>query len=298
MFEREMWKKIWRTYCLFSLLFVTSFSLPSKSFNYDLNLRGKSFQKLAISDIGVAIYDSQIWLTNNFSEELTKVSLSSIGLLYASGVIASFSPCSISLLPLTLSYLGRDELGERDSSTAKLAFNNACIAYAVGLATAFSVLGISAVYVDAIVGSRLSNLRPLLFLMYIIFGLSSLDLIKWKDLKIYERFQVSMRKNSPALTQPFIIGFFSALVGETCTSPILTAILSFVGSSHDPFTGFLLLFVFGFGYSTLVVSSGFFAGKIQSDGRGSSWVNNVFASLLIMYGTFSLVDYFSELQNV
>ncbi len=66
-------------------------------------------------------------------------SVKSLAALYAAGLWMSFSPCSLGLLPITVSYIST-AANERDDGDAIVP----TLAFAAGLATAFTALGISA----------------------------------------------------------------------------------------------------------------------------------------------------------
>jgi hypothetical protein len=71
--------------------------------------------KFSTEDIGVGIYDLQIALSRFIETQLSTPTPVSISIIYASGLLTAFSPCSISLLPLTMAYLG-DEQGKSSNA--------------------------------------------------------------------------------------------------------------------------------------------------------------------------------------
>jgi cytochrome c biogenesis protein CcdA len=59
-----------------------------------------------ISDIGVTMYDAQLWFSHAVDTQFTAVTPLSLVILFVAGLITSFNPCSMGLIPLTLAYLG------------------------------------------------------------------------------------------------------------------------------------------------------------------------------------------------
>lgn len=57
-------------------------------------------------DISVDLYDAQLFLSSFIETQLSAASPTSIAFLYGAGLLTAFSPCAISLLPLTMAYLG------------------------------------------------------------------------------------------------------------------------------------------------------------------------------------------------
>jgi hypothetical protein len=73
-----------------------------------------SFRRAAIpvDDLYVFLYDVQLSAASAMETQLSAPSPLTAGLLYSTGLLSSFSPCEISLLPLTLAYLGGDSASE------------------------------------------------------------------------------------------------------------------------------------------------------------------------------------------
>ncbi|KAL3790787.1 hypothetical protein ACHAW5_004214 [Stephanodiscus triporus] len=65
-------------------------------------------------------------------------SSSSLGILYAAGRWTSFSPCSLGLLPITVSYISTATNDSDDGNTIA-----PTLAFAAGLAMVFTALGVS-----------------------------------------------------------------------------------------------------------------------------------------------------------
>lgn len=66
----------------------------------------KTAVSLSLDDAYVFLYDSQLTVASVIENQLSAPSLGTIAVLYGTGLLSAFSPCEISLLPLTLAYLG------------------------------------------------------------------------------------------------------------------------------------------------------------------------------------------------
>ncbi len=75
-------------------------------------------------------------------------SFKSLLILYVAGVITSFSPCSLGLLPVTISYISNAANERNDKNTIL-----PTLAYAAGLALVFTTLGVSASVLGSVFGS-------------------------------------------------------------------------------------------------------------------------------------------------
>lgn len=78
-------------------------------------------------------------------------SLSSLAVLYFAGLLTSFSPCSLGLLPLTISYIS-NAAGEREDKAVLFP----TIFFALGLASVFCGLGLSVAFLGGVFGSSSS----------------------------------------------------------------------------------------------------------------------------------------------
>lgn len=85
------------------------------------------------------------------SSTQSSTSISSLAVLYFAGLLTSFSPCSLGLLPLTVSYIS-NAAGERDDKTVFLP----TLFFALGLASVFCGLGLSVALLGGVFGSSSS----------------------------------------------------------------------------------------------------------------------------------------------
>jgi cytochrome c-type biogenesis protein len=272
------------------------------------------------SDFGVAIYDAQLSISKYFDPDT--LATSSIGpiLLYFAGLLASFSPCSLSLMPLTLVYLGTDSTSiqqqqqQQQQNEIKIFENNRItrsILYAIGLSTTLSLLGLSSALLGQLfntAGSTIISDSPFGDVANLIAGVIALTmgfyLLELIDIQFpsIDTFLNKMNNNNNnnndnknTTTTPysaFLFGATSALVASPCSSPVLASLLAIISASKNPVLGISMLFFFSLGRSTPVVLAGTLSGSINAfaSGKGASWVNLVFASLLVMYGTYQTLD--------
>jgi cytochrome c-type biogenesis protein len=245
--------------------------------------------------------------------------LTSLPIMYAAGLLTSFSPCVWGLLPLTMSYIST-AAGEREDQQTTLP----TLAFAAGLAVVFCSLGVTAVELGGVFGSSSStNIILPIFSngICMVMGLQLLGFIELPSLDVLSpkgggsssldepilldgtgRIIDSKRKEAEegSLLRTFLLGGSSALVASPCATPVLTSILAFVAAAKNPALGAFLLLGYTLGYSTpllLVASTG---GKAlvnlrQSNGKAgfyakiAPWVTPLTAGVLLWYGTDGLL---------
>lgn len=251
--------------------------------------RGRGDVRCSV-DVGLALYDLQIWAKELVDTQLTHLTPVSGAVLYGAGLLTSLSPCALSLVPLTMAYLTDD--GTDPTRSQKTLLFRAGM-FTVGLATSLSVLGLSATLAGRLFGSAgagaLGAALPLTASgVAIVMGLNLLDLINLK-LPSFEA-TLQLDKFPPSL-QAFLLGATSALIASPCSTPVLASILGFVAASGEPYLGAGLLFSYSLGYSTPLLVAGVLSGAVTSfiakRGDGFSWVTPATAVMLISYGTYS-----------
>jgi cytochrome c-type biogenesis protein len=105
--------------------------------------------------------------------------IKSLPLLYAAGLLTSFSPCSLGLLPITVSYITA-AANERSDKNTMLP----TAAFALGLALVFTALGVSASILGGVFGGGGGDTLPSLVLaafsslVSVFMGLQLLELIE------------------------------------------------------------------------------------------------------------------------
>lgn len=110
-------------------------------------------------------------------------SIKSLAILYTAGLWTSFSPCSLGLLPITVSYITNAANERQDKNTVL-----PTIAFATGLALVFTALGVSASALGGVFGSSngSGNADPITSLLLaaisslvsVVMGLQLLELIR------------------------------------------------------------------------------------------------------------------------
>jgi cytochrome c-type biogenesis protein len=256
--------------------------------------------QFSYDDIGVGLYDAQLTVSQFVDTQLASPNPTSFLFLFAAGLLTAFSPCSISLVPLTLAYLGGNEATNTDKNSAV----TRSLSYAAGLASMLTLFGLSAAILGNVFGSSgiIGDASGLLSsLLFLAMGLYLLELIQIDFPSIEAKLGQGAAGRLPPSAQAFLFGATSALVASPCSSPVLTSLLAVVAASGNASTGAAFLFAYSLGYATPVVVAGAASGNAVSrlwQSGGASWANPAFASLLISYGTYTAFDNVSRILDL
>ena len=197
------------------------------------------------------------------------------------GVLTSFTPCSLSSVPLIVGYVGG--VGEKN---AKKAFAYSAV-FSLGTAITFITLGIIATSAGKLMG----NSSPV---WYIILGVLMV-LMALQTWGIYN-FIPSVNLLSKSKRRGFIGAFFAGILGgifsTPCSTPVLIALLAIVAGNGNLLWGILLMLLYSIGHSTLVVVAGTSVGfvqRISSDekyGMASRGLKIIMGTLILLIGFY------------
>ena len=213
---------------------------------------------------------------------LQNISLPGFLLVFLGGVVTSIGPCNIATIPLIMGYVG----GSRDLPRSR-AFALS-LAFAVGLALTFMLLGVAAALVGGLFGAS-SIWYYLVAAVCFLIGLNMLGVIHlqaplWLG-GLRER--IGLRGIPGALA----LGLVSGLVASQCATPVLAAILTYVMAKGALILGAALLFVYALGRGVPVVLAGTFTGALkglQALGRWTQVIEKVSAVIVIGVGLYFL----------
>ena len=164
-------------------------------------------------------------------------------LVFSAGLLTSLGPCSLSLLPVTIAYIGGTEKNQ-----FKL------ISFSGGVVFSLVTLGALSGFLGKIYGQIPPYYTSIVAFIAIIMGLNLLGVIKFQlpngpDFKFIEE------KIPPFLT-PFAIGTTFGLASSPCITPVLASLLAWVTQAKNPTISIIFLFFFGLGQVTPIIIAG------------------------------------------
>ncbi len=175
---------------------------------------------------------------------------------FAGGLISSISPCSLSMLPLIIGYIG----GYSKEKPLKTLLQ--MIVFVIGTGIVFSVIGIICALTGKIfLGNPYFALVIASIIM--IMGLKILGIIEFELPVIIK--EIPQNKINNDFLYPLILGAVFALIGTPCSTPILASIMAFASISAKVTQAVIMLFLFSIGQGLILIIAGFITSKIKSN---------------------------------
>jgi cytochrome c-type biogenesis protein len=241
-------------------------------------------------------------------EAFRQDSVSLYFLMFIGGLLASLTPCTYPVLPLTVGYIGN-----RAGANRWKAFFLS-LSMVIGMAVVYAVLGSIVAAVGGTFGSIMGNGWALfaIAMYFMIMGLFLLDVFYFPVPEFISRLQVKS-ENHRGMFGAFVQGGISGLICGPCTGPLLAvafgAMTITLKEAHGiDYTlqivkGGVLLFLFGLGQGALILLAGIFTGFISKLPRAGAWMEAVkkgFALLIIFASTllFVLVGQNTDFPNL
>jgi thiol:disulfide interchange protein DsbD len=201
--------------------------------------------------------------------------------VFLAGLALNLTPCVFPLIPITVGFFTQ-QTKDREGSTFPLA-----LAYVMGIALTYSVLGVLAALSGALFGAALQSpwvvgliVVVLLSLATSMFGLWELRVPGWAQRASGGRTGVF-----GALVMGLVMGFVAA----PCIGPFVVGLLTYVGQLGDPVLGFILFFTLAMGLGLPYLILGTFTGAINKLPASGMWmigVRRVFGVILIAMAAY------------
>lgn len=193
------------------------------------------------------------------------------------GLLTSFTPCSLSSIPLIIGYVGG--IGERNT---KRAFAYSAV-FAVGTAITFISLGIIATSAGKLIG----NSSPIWYLaLGVLMVLMALQ--TWGIFNFIPSANLLSKNKKRGFIGAFLAGILGGIFSSPCSTPVLIALLAIVAGSGNLLWGILLMLLYSIGHSALVMVAGTSVGFVQRI-NGNTRYNKTGTVLKIVMGAVILL---------
>jgi cytochrome c-type biogenesis protein len=231
------------------------------------------------------LYELDLFANAIVSNQLTHLNWLSIGVIFLAGLLTSLTPCMLSMLPITIGYIGGYETKSRIQAAAQSTW------FAFGLATTLAGLGIIASLLGKVYGQVGIGLPIIVSIIAILMGLNLLEALPIQFPSFGGTDWIS--QDLPKPVRSYFTGLTFGVVASPCSTPVLASLLGWVANTQDLILGAVLLISYTAGHVAPLILAGTFTAsmkKILELRRWSGWINPVSGVLLVGFGVISIIS--------
>lgn len=225
---------------------------------------------------------------SNLGGQLGAHPLLALVTVFAGGVLTSLTPCLYPMIPITVAVIGGGVTMPSRARRMGLAS-----VYAIGLAAAYSSLGIIA----ALTGRMFGEISTNPWLTFAMANLMLAAAAMMADVIPVPIPQALMARaaalgDGGRVAGVLLMGIASGLVAAPCGAPVMAAVLTWVATTQRAVLGFAYLFAFSLGMCTLLLVVAFAADAslhLPRAGPWMSWVKKGFALVLLGVAEYYLI---------
>ena len=241
-----------------------------------------------LESLQTTLYQIAQFANHLVSNQLDHLGIVSIAVIFSAGLLTSLTPCMLSMLPITIGYIGGYESQGRLQATIQSTW------FALGLATTLAGLGIIATSIGKVYGQIGIGLPIFVSLIAIVMGLNLLELLPLRFPNLGSTDWIG--DNLPRSVRSYLLGLTFGLVASPCSTPVLATLLAWVASTGDLLIGAGLLIAYTAGYVAPLILAGTFTAtlkKLLELRRWSSWINPISGSFLLIFWNFVVIIAYS-----
>lgn len=214
-----------------------------------------------------------------FSQQRTHNPVILLLVAFAGGLIASFAPCKLALLPVNLSYIGTREINSRWDALVKAG------SFVLGVVTVLSLLGLFSSFAGAVMLDFRGYVNVGVGVVMLVMGLVLLEVVHLP--------LPTTNFGLPPSFGPYGVGLTFALVSSPCASPVMFAVLTAAASTGSQLYSTLIMVSYALGNTAVIFLASLFTGLAKRTRillNHSQGIMRLAAGLLILSGGYYLVN--------
>jgi thiol:disulfide interchange protein DsbD len=208
-------------------------------------------------------------LAAGLGEMLQQRPVLAVATLFGAGVLTSLTPCIYPMIPITAGLIGGANSGVAPSRRRTIGLT---LTYVIGLALCYALLGVLAGMTGSLFGTVSASpwARFAIGNLLLVSGLAMLEVIPVAAPRRLAAWAGALGGGSyPAV---FLLGATSGIVAAPCGAPAFAVVLTWVATTQSALLGFVYLFTFSLGMTTLLVAVGLFSGTLAALPRSGRWL--------------------------
>lgn len=209
--------------------------------------------------------------SSDFEKAMSGGLISAVIFMLIAGFLTSLTPCIYPMIPITLAILGART---KNQSKARSFFLS--VIYVLGIATTYSILGVTAASTGALFGSALSNVWVVsaLALLFVAMGLSMYGLFEIQA-PAFIRDRMGQGKSETGFVSSYLTGLAAGIVASPCIGPVLVSVLAYIAQTQNKMLGLILLFSFAMGMGVLFIVLGTSSSLLGKVPKAGAWMDGV-----------------------
>lgn len=205
-------------------------------------------------------------------------------LVFFGGLALNLTPCVYPLIPITISYFG----GQSHGSHRRLFI--LAVAYLIGIAITYSILGVIAALTGSLIGAAMQNPIVLSFVALVLIALA-LSMFDVYTLRMPARMSTFAGSPKVGVLGSLFMGLTLGIVIAPCVGPFVLGLLTYVGKQSNPILGFWLFFTLAIGMGLPLVFLALVSGnigKLPRSGEWMVWVKKILGFVLLGMAVYFL----------
>ena len=207
---------------------------------------------------------------------------------FGAGFLVSLTPCVLPMIPITMGIIGAQ------SSDNRLQGFLLSMTYVAGLATVYTVLGVSAAMAGSIFGGWMQSI-------WVVGGISTFfvamgfAMFGFFDLGVPASIQTKLgQKGGAGFVGAFVVGAVGAVVAGPCSGPVIASLMVLIGQQGQLALGAALMVAFSLGMGVLFLIAGTFSGALFRPGVWMDTVKKSFGVLMWLGAIYFVSAHLSD----
>ncbi len=213
-------------------------------------------------------------------------------IIFFGGLALNLTPCVYPLIPITISFFGGT--GASKGKTFWMA-----LAYVLGIAVTYSILGVVAALGGGLFGALLTNPIVLISIAAILVGLS-LSMFGVYEFRLPTGLMTAASQSKAGVFGSFFMGLTLGIVAAPCVGPFVIGLLTYVAAQQNVVLGFTMFFTLAMGLGLPYLFLAMYSSKLSSLPRSGTWmigVRVIFGFVLIAMAIYFLMPLLGMFGN-
>lgn len=214
-------------------------------------------------------------------------------IIFFGGLALNLTPCVYPLIPITISFFGGKDASKGHTFWMALA-------YVLGIAVTYSILGVVAALGGGLFGALLTNPIVLIGIAAILIGLS-LSMFGVYEFRLPTGLMTAASQSKAGVFGSFFMGLTLGIVAAPCVGPFVIGLLTYVAAQQSVVLGFTMFFTLAMGLGLPYLFLAMYSSKLSSMPRSGTWmigVRVIFGLVLIAMAIYFLMPLLGDFANL